>query len=53
MCSSVNLAQMHMRLDEIFAIRKINKTAKTTYSFGGVNIMALGDMCQVCIYINV
>jgi hypothetical protein len=42
MCSSVTLAQIHCRLEEIFPPKNHTST------FGNRNILIFGDLLQVC-----
>ena len=44
MISNVRLAQMHLRLVEIFGNNISNQ------AFGGINLLFFGDLLQVIIY---
>jgi hypothetical protein len=44
MVSSVKLAQIHLRLNEIFAVSRNSKS-----TFGNINIVLFGDLLQVII----
>ncbi len=48
MVSNVRLAQIHLRLEEIFG-----KTLVNNESFGGLNILLFGDFMQVLVTSNI
>lgn len=47
MVSSVKLAQIHLRLNEIFAVSRNSRS-----TFGNMNIVLFGDLLQVIINQN-